>query len=159
MTAAEGFNLPLAVDGLAHIVADPSSWDQDMWARAADSGRPPDPAAPFGCGSTGCFAGWTAHLAGERLVWRPQGLADGAAWVADEVDRIGPHGWRYTIRHAATTHLGLSFDDAGRLFEPFMTLDGLYDLVAEFAGLPEAAVRALVAARVEELAHPLVFPS
>ncbi|MGP4093024.1 hypothetical protein [Nonomuraea sp. KM90] len=114
-------NAQLLKQTLAHIEANPSEWDQKQYR----------------CGTGLCFAGWAVQLAGGRWYSDNADAALGEALIAEpgEARSFAPESdSSVRLVHAefrAEQVLGLSDDQAGRLFYAGNTLPDLRLIVAE----------------------------
>lgn len=121
-------NVPLLRRTLAHIEANPLTWDQSWWR----------------CETGMCFAGWACELAGGEWLVSAADMIEGAASSADMVYLIAepgddeevvlPHvnGMSVVTVHArALRVLGLDEEQAEHLFSTHNSIVHLRDLVAE----------------------------
>lgn len=148
-------NVPLARQVLAQLHAAPRRWTQNLWLN-----RPYPEAAQAptdtvdNCRTSGCFAGWTAVLAGYKTDSLGRLTAEAIpAPVRDHIARTFdlPHdpqycgwgseyGWMrrsygarvYGVKHVAAAELGLTDEQAGALFDGNNTLRRIYELLSEF---------------------------
>jgi hypothetical protein len=97
-----GYNAELFYRVAHQIMIDPERWDQTSWAA-----RTPD------CGTTHCFAGWTAVLTGHQFEWAYE--QDDDDW--EESDILVGNGH---VAQVAARLLGLNDDEASELFEHTM---------------------------------------
>lgn len=103
-----------AYEVLDAIRANPNLHSQANWAQRTD------------CGTVMCFAGWTAHLNGDKLII---GSAMGYGYACRAADT----GEVVSVELRAAQLLGLSREEAERLF--LFTADGsVPDAVAEVFG-------------------------
>lgn len=103
-----GINWRLLQAELEFVTAHPEQHDQTTWARRTD------------CGTACCLAGWTVIHAGFDLAWvRSSDEGVVALWLATH---------DITIREQAIILLGLSDDDAHRLFNQDNTLADLWQI-------------------------------
>lgn len=91
-------NIPLLRKTIEYIEEHPDEWAQDTWASKTN------------CGTTMCFAGTAAFLAGATWLWG-EGVDD-----YESVGCIAPDGTRHTIENYATEELGLSVRQADYIF-------------------------------------------
>lgn len=126
-------NVELAQKVKAAVTAKPEAWNQHTWASVpiGDFTMPPSEyeegeGLNLSCGTTMCLAGWTCHLAGEKI-----------DWTATEDGRDGTRtAYRLKsgeiIEDRATELLGIDIDDAGYLFHTYdseMALDHLDQII------------------------------
>ncbi len=102
------------------IVADPTRWRQDAWARQTP------------CGTTGCVAGLTVLLRGGTWdwskSWKPLFESDPEAMVTEWVILDGE---QESICSTATEMLGLSHTEADILFEGDNSYNTVINLLAD----------------------------
>lgn len=110
-------NVDLLTKVLDHIERDPKTWRQDSYRSFVDE--------ESACATAFCFAGHTAVMTGAQV--SPYGVG---WWLAEDG----------TLDHHATTHvsdwardrLGLTDDEANKLFAPFNDLGDLRTLVQRY---------------------------
>lgn len=100
-------NVALLRETLAHIEADPGSWQQRNWYTPPQRGTD--------CGSAMCFAGWAAVLDEPAVIQ----TADPHEWLIGDV----------TIATHARTRLGLGLQQGTILFDGDNTLPMLQRIV------------------------------
>lgn len=105
-------NVPLLRKTLEHITAHPEEWDQSNWARESETSP---------CGTAYCVAGQTVHSLGHQLVWNP-GTNNASFCRVD--------GKLRTIQSAAAHALGITYDDAIRLFNALNDLNSLWEVAS-----------------------------
>lgn len=95
-----------------YIKLNPDKWDQDTWV-AGEDGK--------GCGTTGCFAGTALMLEGYRpiKVSRREPFDRKVRDYWDMVSPTGEHIENDEIGDVARDELGLSWDQADRIFYYF----------------------------------------
>ncbi len=105
---------------LAHIEAEPHSWNQFVWARRTD------------CGTAMCFAGWAVTLAGAQVDFRRFGDELSTNVITPESrSELGLR--TLYIDEAAQELLDLSLEEAEELFAGANSIKRLRALVAELA--------------------------
>lgn len=109
-------NVPLLRKTLEHITAHPEEWDQAVWMR--QSGRTE-------CGTAGCVAGWAVTFAGHTLDFESAVIFWGEAQYLDDGREI---------EQAAQDELGLTDDQADRLFAEHNALTDLWEMANEYTG-------------------------
>lgn len=101
-------NWELIEKTLVNIEGSPDNFNMKAWAsvrgKYANVAEQQRAEIPL-CGTTMCFAGWAVYTAGHKINWSV--LSDTC---------IAPEGPHQTIKYAATTLLGLSNEEARKLF-------------------------------------------
>lgn len=100
-------------------------WDQRAWIGVAQF---PEDDELIECGTTLCFAGFTALIAGAEFAAGPVGHNYSGDVILDD-------GTQVTIERYAQSELGLTKEQADRLFYGENNLDSIRTVVAEFVEL------------------------
>lgn len=107
-------NVPLLRKTLEHITAHPEEWNQDVWAKRTE------------CGTACCLAGTALAIQGYEFDWDNNGplmsLLGESFWLTDGRG----------IDEAAIEELGLTNDEADRLFDGDNSLHTLWSLAEDF---------------------------
>jgi len=100
-------NAELAYRVLDHIDAHPESWDQKRWW----------------CGTSGCFAGWTVELSGEKIDGRNHVRVGSGEFdvvhVGERAAQLLGFGGEGPLNDAARSALGGTDEDEDDEFELF----------------------------------------
>ena len=126
MTTKTDTEIRRAYTVLDYIEAHPHLHDQNGWVRTPHTFHP-DPTSPVDrayaethCGTVACYAGWTALLNGDTVIYGAQVILDG--------------GRKRTVEWRAADLLGLADDEIDRLFYQAGDIDELRDAVARIFG-------------------------
>jgi hypothetical protein len=103
-------DVPLFQAVLDHVTDNPGELDQGYYWRPADNA----------CGTAGCIAGHTVVMTGHEIRF--------GHWISSAFYCVDGR----LISDVAQVELGLSDDQAGRLFEAENSLPQLWDLASEF---------------------------
>lgn len=105
---------------LLHVTAYPEEWNQEHWAYAL--------VTPNGdvCQTACCLAGRVLANEGYKFVW--EGFEARPSYVTAFHARNGD---KVNIEQRATELLGLTYNDAGGLFDPGNSLDELWQIARE----------------------------
>jgi hypothetical protein len=109
-------NLELLDDVMQHIDTHPEEWDQANWF----------------CGTTACFAGHACARSGYRPLFHPDLDYTGRVNLSGAED--GDWCW---VGGVAQLVLGLTDEEAQRLFDARNTLDDLHSMVKQIHGAPD----------------------
>jgi hypothetical protein len=97
------YNVDLMLAVREQITSHPETHDQTMWGRKTE------------CGTTYCIAGWAAVLSGAEPLWDIDIDDTEEAATALHAGR-GDKPYQRSIRTIAEEALGISYQEAGRLF-------------------------------------------
>lgn len=109
-------NLTEINDIITYIEDHPESWFQGEWARKFHN--------KTRCGTAYCIAGHAVHRAGYKICWNRGSHATECRRPDGEFD---------TIQTAATEVLGLTFEQASRLFSGANDMDDLKMIAKDWA--------------------------
>jgi hypothetical protein len=110
-------NVELLKKTLQHIKSKPELWGQGQWFRTLYDNFGKD------SGTAGCFAGWACLLSGYERAPK-----DGGGQSTLNVVKHGSLD-ADNVRHVAVNQLGISYDQADRLFDPDNSLEDLESIV------------------------------
>ena len=165
----EGFNIEAQVGALASIEMEPERHDQEAWSRAEmdvdlfrmqtgenEWGILDDLEVDASCETARCNAGWLLHNRNIGMNWRLEDIDEDRGVV--RLTAMNTHDGR-KIEDVAAQILGVEnahdfdyveADCLPRLFRQQNSLDDLYSLSADYAGISEEDVRLMVKREVEQ---------
>jgi hypothetical protein len=131
-------NVPLARRVLDQIMAAPARWRQGIWLeRPYPLGQQSPENTVDNCETTGCFAGWTVVLAGHKTGGSRVMPDTVSSDLRAVVDRLFGHPdypgvVDLSVRTVAAARLGLTGEQANRLFDGNNTLRTIYAYLSEW---------------------------